>query len=326
MNDLFLTLAQAPGRARPASSLPRVLPDGSRNGDPAAAAQGQARQPVQRVGRDRVRRARSAGGSATEGRGVATIIEMVTMTRLDCVLGSAALIRAALSEAAHHVAHRSAFGAPLADAPADADGDRRPRAGVGGGHRAGAAAGRAPSTATSARSCGSPCPRRSTWCASGRPTVVAEALECLGGNGYVEDSGLPRLLPRGAAQLDLGGLGQRHRAGRAARGHPRARRRGGGARRDGRRGGRGHVVRPRRCGSCAPSCAAASRAGRGGWRSCWRCACRAVLLLRYAPDDVASAFVSSRFLPDGPVAHGGHAARSNTADRGPSSPASPRRS
>ena len=46
-----------------------------------------------------------------EGRGVATIIEMVSMTRLDCVLGSASLMRAALSEAAHHVAHRSAFGA-----------------------------------------------------------------------------------------------------------------------------------------------------------------------------------------------------------------------
>ena len=52
-----------------------------------------------------------------EGRGVATIIEMVSMTRLDCVLGSAALQRAALTEAAHHVPHRSAFGTRLADAP-----------------------------------------------------------------------------------------------------------------------------------------------------------------------------------------------------------------
>src|SRR3712207_2228139 len=52
-----------------------------------------------------------------EGRGVQTIIEMVSMTRLDCVLGSAALTRAALTEAAHHVSHRSAFGTRLADAP-----------------------------------------------------------------------------------------------------------------------------------------------------------------------------------------------------------------
>src|SRR3712207_8676681 len=52
-----------------------------------------------------------------EGRGVPTIIEMVSMTRLDCVLGSASGIRLALSEAAHHCRHRSAFGSALADQP-----------------------------------------------------------------------------------------------------------------------------------------------------------------------------------------------------------------
>ena len=52
-----------------------------------------------------------------EGRGVRTIIEMVAATRLDCVLGSASLMRRALTEASWHVAHRSAFGSRLADKP-----------------------------------------------------------------------------------------------------------------------------------------------------------------------------------------------------------------
>ena len=51
------------------------------------------------------------------GRGVPTIIEMVRMTRLDCVLGSAALMRAASAQAVHHATHRSAFGGPLRDKP-----------------------------------------------------------------------------------------------------------------------------------------------------------------------------------------------------------------
>ena len=53
-----------------------------------------------------------------EGRGVPTILEMVTMTRLDCVLGSAGQMRAALSQAAWYAAHRSAFGRPLIEQPA----------------------------------------------------------------------------------------------------------------------------------------------------------------------------------------------------------------
>ena len=113
MNDLFLTLAQAPDGLT-CFVLPRVLPDGTRNGI--------------RLMRLKDKLGNRSNASAEieyegavgwrlgeEGRGVATIIEMVSMTRLDCVLGSASLMRAALSEAAHHVAHRSAFGALLAD-------------------------------------------------------------------------------------------------------------------------------------------------------------------------------------------------------------------
>src|SRR5207302_10045531 len=52
-----------------------------------------------------------------EGRGVPTILEMVNHTRLDCVLGTAATMRAAVEQATHHAAYRSAFGRPLADQP-----------------------------------------------------------------------------------------------------------------------------------------------------------------------------------------------------------------
>ena len=102
MNDLFLTLAQAPGGLT-CFVLPRVLPDGTRNGI--------------RLMRLKDKLGNRSNASAeieyesavgwrlgAEGRGVATIIEMVSMTRLDCVLGSASLMRVALSEAAHHVA------------------------------------------------------------------------------------------------------------------------------------------------------------------------------------------------------------------------------
>jgi putative acyl-CoA dehydrogenase len=126
------------------------------------------------------------------GRGVPTIIEMVNMTRLDCVLGSAATVRAALTQAIHHADSRRAFGALLVDQPlmqnvlADLAVESeaatalaiRLAAAVDGGEQpflrlAGAAA--------------------KFWVCKRTPGVVAEALEVLGGNGYVEESGLPRL-------------------------------------------------------------------------------------------------------------------------------------
>ena len=133
-----------------------------------------------------------------EGRGVRTIIEMVAATRLDCVLGSASLMRQALAEASWHVAHRSAFGGLLADKPLMQNVRRRPRRRVRGRDRAGDPARRrgrpAATTRTRRRCAGSRCRWRSSGCASARPMMVAEALECLGGNGYVEESGLPLLL------------------------------------------------------------------------------------------------------------------------------------
>ena len=126
-----------------------------------------------------------------EGRGVAAIIEMVVHTRLDCVLGSTALQREAVAQATHHCAHRAAFGKLLADQPLmqnvladlcveseaatisalrlarafDEDDDSR-------------------RVATAVLK---------YWICKRTPAVVGEALECLGGNGFVEESGLPRL-------------------------------------------------------------------------------------------------------------------------------------
>src|SRR4051794_1159217 len=190
MSDLFLVLAQL-DEGLSCFLVPRVLPDGSRNvfrlqrlkdklGD-----RSNASSEVEFDG--------TAGWLVGEpGRGVPTIIEMINMTRLDCVLGSAATVRAALTHAIHHADHRRAFGALLADQPlmqnvlADLAVESeaatalaiRLAAAVDDGEQAflrlaGAAA--------------------KFWVCKRTPAVVAEALEVLGGNGYVEDSGLPRL-------------------------------------------------------------------------------------------------------------------------------------
>ncbi len=126
-----------------------------------------------------------------EGRGVATIIEMVVHTRLDCVLGSTALQREAVAQAAHHCAHRAAFGRPIADQPlmqnvlADLCVESE-------------AATLCAFRLARAFDEGDELRRVATavlkyWVCKRTPVVVAEALECLGGNGYVEESGLPRL-------------------------------------------------------------------------------------------------------------------------------------
>ncbi len=126
-----------------------------------------------------------------EGRGVATIIDMVVETRLDCVLGSTALMREAVAQATHHCAHRSAFGKLLVDQPLMqnvlADLCIESEAATIGAFRLARAFDendefRRVATAV-----------LKYWVCKRAPAVVGEALECLGGNGYVEESGLPRL-------------------------------------------------------------------------------------------------------------------------------------
>lgn len=196
MNDLFLVLAQAPGGLS-CFLLPRVLPDGSRN-----------TFLIQRL-KDKLGNRSNASSEpefdntfawlvGAEGQGVRTIIEMVTMTRLDCVLGSAAGTRAALNQAAHHARYRRAFGSHLIDKPLMrnvlADLAVESEAATLLALRLAGAADRAVRGDESERAF----LRVATavgkyWVCKRQPAAVAEALECLGGNGYDESSGMPRL-------------------------------------------------------------------------------------------------------------------------------------
>jgi putative acyl-CoA dehydrogenase len=192
MNDVFLMLAQAP-EGLTCFVVPRALPDGTRN-------------PLDVV-RLKDKLGNRANASAEleldgtlgqrlgdPGRGVRTIIEMVAATRLDCVLGSTALMRHTLNEAAWHAAHRSAFGGLLADKPlmqnVIADLQVEAEAATALAIRLAAAVDAAddPHEAALRRIA---LPLAKFWVCKRTPGFVAEALECLGGNGYVEESGLP---------------------------------------------------------------------------------------------------------------------------------------
>ncbi|MEZ0064513.1 putative acyl-CoA dehydrogenase [Streptacidiphilus sp. MAP12-20] len=196
MNDLFLVLAQAPGGLS-CFLVPRVLPDGSRN-----------TFRIQRL-KDKLGNRSNASSEpefddtvawlvGVQGQGVRTIIDMVTMTRLDCILGSASGTRAALAQAAHHVRHRSVFGAKLIDQPlmrnVIADLGLESEAATTLALRVAGAVDRAQRGDAQERAF----LRLATavgkyWVCKRQPTAVAEALECLGGNGYDEASGMPRL-------------------------------------------------------------------------------------------------------------------------------------
>jgi putative acyl-CoA dehydrogenase len=194
MNDVFLVLAQAAGGVT-CFVVPRVLPDGSRN-----------QLDVVRL-KDKLGNRSNASSElefrgtvarrlGDEGRGVRTIIEMVAATRLDCVLGSTSLMRRAVNEAAWHVTHRSAFGSLLVDKPlmqnVVADLAVEAEAATALAIRLAAAVDRAadPHEAALRRIA---LPLAKFWVCKRTPALVAEALECLGGNGYVEESGMPLL-------------------------------------------------------------------------------------------------------------------------------------
>jgi putative acyl-CoA dehydrogenase len=197
MCDLFLVLAQAP-EGLTCFLLPRVLPDGSRNA-----------MYLQRL-KDKLGNASNASAEVEyrqaavwpvgePGRGIATILDMVSATRLDCVLGSAAGIRQAVVTAGHHARHRNAFGALLADQPAmaavQADLALESEAATVLALRLAGAADRASrGDAAEAALLRLALPAAKYWVCKRAPMVTAEALECLGGNGYVEESVMPRLL------------------------------------------------------------------------------------------------------------------------------------
>ncbi|MCD9141172.1 acyl-CoA dehydrogenase family protein [Streptomyces albireticuli] len=196
MSDVFLVLAQAP-EGLTCFLMPRVLPDGTRNA-----------MRIQRL-KDKLGNRSNASAEieyeravawpvGEPGRGVRTIVEMVNMTRLDCVIGSAAGMRAGLRQALHHTAHRRAFGAELIDQPLMrnvlADLAVESEAATVLAMRLAAALDR-----SEAGDAGEAALRRLAlaagkyWVCKRGSAHAAEALECLGGNGYVEDSGMPRL-------------------------------------------------------------------------------------------------------------------------------------
>jgi putative acyl-CoA dehydrogenase len=211
MSDAFLVLAHARGAgsvggkaARPKNRgafgapggltcylVPRVLPDGTRN--------------AFRIMRLKDKLGNRSNASAEieladawarpvgeEGRGIATIMEMVVHTRLDCVLGSLGLMRRAVAEATHHAAHRRAFGRRLIEQPlmtnvladlcVDAEAATVLALRLARAYDEDAVAFRRLATSVA-----------KYWVCKATPPLVAEALECIGGNGYVEESVLPRL-------------------------------------------------------------------------------------------------------------------------------------
>jgi putative acyl-CoA dehydrogenase len=194
MNDVFLVLAQAEEGVT-CFLVSRVLPDGTRN-----------RIDVVRL-KDKLGNRSNASSEleldgtlavrlGDEGRGVRTIIEMVAATRLDCVSGSASLMRRAVSEATWHAAHRSAFGSLLVDKPLMqnvlADLAVESEAATLLALRLAAAVDDLadPHEAAFRRIA---LPLAKFWVCKRTPAVTAEALECLGGNGYVEESQMPLL-------------------------------------------------------------------------------------------------------------------------------------
>ena len=206
MSDFFLVLAQAAdadGAALSCFLLPRILPDGSRNAFH-----------IQRL-KDKLGNHSNASSEielhgawarmlGEPGRGVPTIIEMVGHTRLDCVIGSAAGMRVAVLNATHHAAHRRAFGKLLIEQPlmrnvladlcleAEASTALAMRlARAYDEAHADAQAGEDSSDAQLFKRLATAVGKY--WTCKRAPNHAFEALECLGGAGYVEESGMPRL-------------------------------------------------------------------------------------------------------------------------------------
>ncbi|MGV9455147.1 acyl-CoA dehydrogenase family protein [Streptomyces sp. NPDC003635] len=194
MSDGFLVLAQAPGGLT-CLLVPRVLEDGTRN--------------VFRLQRLKDKLGNRSNASAEvefdgtwarrvgeEGRGVRTIIEMVAATRLDCVLGSAGLMRQAVAQAIHHCDHREAFGGRLTDKPLMrnvlADLALESEAATTLALRLAAAYDNGSERERALLRIAVPAAKY--WVTKRCTPVTVEAAECLGGNGYVEESGMPRLV------------------------------------------------------------------------------------------------------------------------------------
>ncbi len=195
MCDGFLVLAQAPGGLS-CFLLPRILDNGERNG-----------LRLQRL-KDKLGNHANASSEVEfveaqawrigdEGRGVATILQMVALTRLDCMIGSAAEMRQALIQAIHHAEHRRAFGKRLVEQPLMtnvlADLALESEAALALAMRTARAIDRSATDAGEAALARILTPVGKYWICKRAPAFVNEAQECLGGAGYVEESILARL-------------------------------------------------------------------------------------------------------------------------------------
>jgi len=195
MCDVFLVLAQAPGGLT-CFAMPRFTPDGNVNG-----------LRLQRL-KDKLGNRSNASSEVEfvdafawrvgeEGRGVRTIIEMVQLTRLDCAIASAGLMRMALAQAVHHTRHRTVFQKRLADQPMmralTADMALELEGTVALVMRLARAFDLAPRDRNEAARARLLTPAVKYWICKTAPAFIYEAMECLGGNGYVEEGMLARL-------------------------------------------------------------------------------------------------------------------------------------
>jgi len=195
MSDGFLVLAQA-SEGLSCFLLPRWRPDGTKNG-----------LRLMRL-KDKLGDWSNASSEVEfadawayrigdEGRGIATIIQMVMLTRLDCMLGSSAQMRMALAQAIHHARHRRSFGKRLCEHALMrnvlADMALEAEAALALSMRVARAVDVAPDDAGQAAFARIATAIGKYWICKRAPAFVNEAQECLGGAGYVEESILPRL-------------------------------------------------------------------------------------------------------------------------------------
>jgi putative acyl-CoA dehydrogenase len=194
MSDLFLVLAQAKGGLS-CFLLPRLRDDGALNG----------------VGlvrlKDKLGNRANASAEVEfdgaigvlvgeEGRGIATIIDMVTLTRLDCAVSSAGLMRHAVARAIHHAGYRTVFQKRLIDQPlmtqvlADLTLDAEAATALAFRLARAFDGGEDPTEAAYRRLM---TPVTKYWVCKTAPPLLCEAMECMGGNGYVEEGGFPLL-------------------------------------------------------------------------------------------------------------------------------------
>jgi putative acyl-CoA dehydrogenase len=195
MCDAFLVLAQAPGGLT-CFFVPRFRPDGAVNA-----------LRLQRL-KDKLGNRSNASSEVEfadafalrigdEGAGVRTIIQMVQLTRLDCALASAGFMRMALAQAVHHCRYRAVFQKHLYDQPMMrsvlADLALEVEGAVALVMRLSRAFDDAAADPREAAYARLITPAAKYWICKTAPSFIYEAMECLGGNGYVEESVLPRL-------------------------------------------------------------------------------------------------------------------------------------